>query len=89
MTRSARTAVTANENELLDAARKGDEDAFGRLVGPYRPRGQPRGTTQQGITDNGRPRMRRATVVLQRGRVMRAAPSPMARAARSRFWTLG
>jgi len=36
MTRSARTAVTANENELLDAARKGDEDAFGRLVGPYR-----------------------------------------------------
>src|SRR6059058_4715442 len=36
MTRSARTAVTANENELLDSARKGDEDAFGRLVGPYR-----------------------------------------------------
>src|SRR6266700_4243608 len=36
MTRSVRTAVTANENELLDAARKGDEDAFGRLVGPYR-----------------------------------------------------
>src|SRR5437762_4033005 len=36
MTRSARTAVTANERELLGAARTGDEDAFGRLVGPYR-----------------------------------------------------
>src|SRR6059058_5482300 len=36
MTRSARTAVTANENELLDSARKGDEDAFGRLIGRYR-----------------------------------------------------
>src|SRR5947199_6545306 len=36
MTRSARTAVAANEGELLDAARKGDEDAYGRLVGAYR-----------------------------------------------------
>src|SRR5437016_636545 len=36
MARFARTAVTANERELLDAARKGDEDAFGRLVGAYR-----------------------------------------------------
>src|SRR5437667_11864481 len=36
MTRSARTAVAANERELLDAARKGDEDAYGRLVGQYR-----------------------------------------------------
>ena len=36
MTRSARTAVTANERELLGAARTGDENAFGRLVGPYR-----------------------------------------------------
>src|SRR5436190_24367370 len=36
MTRVARTAVTANERELLDAARKGGEDAFGRLVGTYR-----------------------------------------------------
>jgi len=36
MTRSARTAVAANERELLGAARTGDEDAFGRLVGPYR-----------------------------------------------------
>src|SRR5947199_5165567 len=36
MTRSARTAVAANEGELLDAARKGDEDAYGRLVGQYR-----------------------------------------------------
>jgi RNA polymerase sigma-70 factor, ECF subfamily len=35
-TRSARTAVMANERELLDAARRGDEDAYGRLVGPYR-----------------------------------------------------
>src|SRR5437588_8794544 len=36
MTRSARTAVAANERERLDAARKRDEDAYGRLVGPYR-----------------------------------------------------
>jgi RNA polymerase sigma-70 factor, ECF subfamily len=28
--------VTANERELLEAARQGDEDAYGRLVGPYR-----------------------------------------------------
>src|SRR6266511_5453752 len=35
-TRSARTAVTANERELLEAARQGDEGAYGRLVGPYR-----------------------------------------------------
>src|SRR5207247_9054145 len=34
--RYARTTVTANERELLEAARAGDEDAFGRLVGPYR-----------------------------------------------------
>jgi RNA polymerase sigma-70 factor (ECF subfamily) len=35
-TRSARTAAMANERELLEAARQGDEDAYGRLVGPYR-----------------------------------------------------
>ena len=35
-TGSARTAVTANERELLEAARQGDEGAYGRLVGPYR-----------------------------------------------------
>jgi RNA polymerase sigma-70 factor (ECF subfamily) len=35
--RSARTASTANERELLEAARQGDEDAYDRLVGPYRP----------------------------------------------------
>jgi len=35
-TRSARTAVMANERELLEAARTGDEDAYGRLVEPYR-----------------------------------------------------
>jgi RNA polymerase sigma-70 factor, ECF subfamily len=33
---SARTAVMGNERELLEAARSGDEDAYGRLVGPYR-----------------------------------------------------
>jgi len=30
------TASAANERELLQAAREGDEDAYGRLVGPYR-----------------------------------------------------
>ncbi len=35
-TRSARLASTASERELLEAARRGDEDAYGRLVGPYR-----------------------------------------------------
>src|SRR6266540_543023 len=35
-TRSARRAATANERELLQAARRGDADAYGRLVGPYR-----------------------------------------------------
>jgi len=34
-TRTARPALTANEPELLKAARRGDDDAFGRLVGPY------------------------------------------------------
>jgi RNA polymerase sigma-70 factor (ECF subfamily) len=34
-TRGAR-AQTANERELLETARQGDEDAYGRLVGPYR-----------------------------------------------------
>jgi RNA polymerase sigma-70 factor, ECF subfamily len=29
-------AMTANESELLEAARRGDDDAFGRLAGPYR-----------------------------------------------------
>src|SRR5947208_10008004 len=35
-TRSARLASSANERELLEAARQGDADAYGRLVGPYR-----------------------------------------------------
>jgi len=35
-TRTARPALTANEGELLEAARRGDDDAFGRLAGPYR-----------------------------------------------------
>jgi RNA polymerase sigma-70 factor, ECF subfamily len=35
-TRSARTASPENEHALLDAAREGDEDAYARLVGPYR-----------------------------------------------------
>src|SRR3954470_11589936 len=35
-TRSARLASSANERELLEAARQGDEDAYGRLVRPYR-----------------------------------------------------
>ena len=35
-TRTARPALTANEPELLEAARRGDDDAFGRLAGPYR-----------------------------------------------------
>src|SRR6266536_251488 len=33
---SGPTASAANERELLQAAREGDEDAYGRLVGPYR-----------------------------------------------------
>jgi RNA polymerase sigma-70 factor (ECF subfamily) len=36
MMSSARKAVMANERELLEAARRGDKDAYGRLVGPYR-----------------------------------------------------
>ena len=35
-TRTARPAPTANEGELIEAARRGDDDAFGRLAGPYR-----------------------------------------------------
>jgi RNA polymerase sigma-70 factor, ECF subfamily len=35
-TRTAHAALTANEPELLEAARRGDDDAFGRLAGPYR-----------------------------------------------------
>jgi RNA polymerase sigma-70 factor (ECF subfamily) len=35
-TKSPRMASVANERELLEAARQGDEDAFGRLVEPYR-----------------------------------------------------
>jgi RNA polymerase sigma-70 factor (ECF subfamily) len=34
--RTALTALTVNESELLEAARRGDDDAFGRLAGPYR-----------------------------------------------------
>jgi RNA polymerase sigma-70 factor (ECF subfamily) len=34
-TRSARATSPANERELLEAARQGDKDAYGRLVGPY------------------------------------------------------
>ena len=33
---SSPTALTASEGQLLAAARRGDEDAFGRLVGPHR-----------------------------------------------------
>jgi RNA polymerase sigma-70 factor, ECF subfamily len=35
-TRAPRTVSTAGERELLEAARRGDDDAFGRLAGPYR-----------------------------------------------------
>src|SRR5260370_6269149 len=35
-TRAAHAVVTASERELLEAARRGDDDAFGRLAGPYR-----------------------------------------------------
>ena len=35
-TRAVRTVLTASEGELLEAARRGDDDAFGRLAGPYR-----------------------------------------------------
>ncbi len=35
-TSSARTAAIANERELLEAARAGDDDAYVRLVEPYR-----------------------------------------------------
>src|SRR2546423_15097717 len=31
------TTAPAREQELLDAARAGDQEAFPRLVGPYRP----------------------------------------------------
>jgi RNA polymerase sigma-70 factor (ECF subfamily) len=33
---AARAVSTANERELLEAARRGDDDAFGRLAGAYR-----------------------------------------------------
>jgi RNA polymerase sigma-70 factor, ECF subfamily len=33
---AARLAPSANERELLEAARHGDDDAYGRLVAPYR-----------------------------------------------------
>jgi hypothetical protein len=35
-TRSARTALTANERELSGPPGGGDDDAFRRLAGPYR-----------------------------------------------------
>lgn len=35
-TRAARTVLTASERELLEAAQRGDDDAFARLAGPYR-----------------------------------------------------
>ena len=35
-TSAARTVSTASERELLQAARRGDDDAFARLAGPYR-----------------------------------------------------
>jgi RNA polymerase sigma-70 factor (ECF subfamily) len=35
-TGSARAALTADEPELLQAARRGEDDAYARLVGPYR-----------------------------------------------------
>src|SRR5215213_7404612 len=35
-TSAAGTVSTASERELLEAARRGDDDAFGRLAGPYR-----------------------------------------------------
>jgi hypothetical protein len=40
---------------------------------------------QQGLTLMGSPNMRRATLTLQSGSVINAAPTPIARAARSRF----
>ena len=44
---------------------------------------------QQGLTDNGRPKILRAEVTLHSGIVIRDAPSPIARAASSRFCALG
>jgi RNA polymerase sigma-70 factor (ECF subfamily) len=35
-TTEARAVLTASEGELLEAARGGDDDAFGRVAGPYR-----------------------------------------------------
>ena len=35
-TRAARTVSAASERELLEAARRGDDDAFAQLAGPYR-----------------------------------------------------
>jgi RNA polymerase sigma-70 factor, ECF subfamily len=31
-----RTSASVNERELLEAARQGDEDAYGRIVAQYR-----------------------------------------------------
>src|SRR5437588_11555856 len=36
MMSTADTTSTAQERELLEAARRGDEDAYARLVGPHR-----------------------------------------------------
>jgi RNA polymerase sigma-70 factor (ECF subfamily) len=36
MSSAPRTSANVNERELLDAARQGDEDAYGRLVAQYR-----------------------------------------------------
>jgi RNA polymerase sigma-70 factor (ECF subfamily) len=33
---SSRTALSASERELVEAAQRGDDDAFGRLAAPYR-----------------------------------------------------
>src|SRR5258708_7552539 len=34
--KAAGTMLAASERELLEAAQRGDDDAFGRLAGPYR-----------------------------------------------------
>ena len=60
-----------------------------RVVGPYRPIGQPSGTTAQGVTRQGKRSARRTSQVLHSGSVINAAPRPAARAASSRFCTEG
>jgi hypothetical protein len=84
-----RTSGLRGLERLVAVAIEVHDTAGRRVVGPYRPIGQPSGTRAQGVTRHGRPSARRTSQVLQRGSVINAAPSPAARAASSRFCTEG